>query len=156
MSTFVFGRAHKLVEPAWYLILSGRKEQDMVATILRDNYVRFCRDPHRGEASVIAAIASMQIAMEVDVGFTNRKGFYVNKNGGMYPELVEVIKKVEADTWPEMERVTISQWPGAKHFYVRVDGIDVVWNGQSKWNTRKAAERVGMAYMTWRDSLNRG
>ena len=152
MSTFVYGKAHKLVGPAWYLILSGRKEQDMVATILRDNCARFCRDPHYGPESAMKAFASMQMAMEVDLGFTNRMGFHVNKNGGMCSKLAEVIKTVEVDTWPELERITISQWPGAKHFYVRVDGGDVIWKGQSKWNTHKAAERAGIAYMAQKET----
>ncbi len=155
MSTFVYGKAHQLVEPAWYLLLAGRKEQDMVSTILRDNCSRFVRDPHRGQVSAISAFASMQVAMEVDFGCSNRMGCYVNKNGGMCPQLAEIIKTVEAETWPDMDRITVDRWPNAKHYYARVDGIDVVWDGQSKWNTYKSAHAAAERFMAERDFIKR-
>jgi hypothetical protein len=146
MSTFVFGKAHPLVGPAWYLHLEGRREQDVVRNILLDNCTKFIRDPHFSPGHGIAAQASMGLAMAVDCGL-DRMGWYVNKNGGMVPKLAQVLRRVEAASWPDAERISVSRWPNQKHYYARVDGLDVVWEGDSKWNTETAARRAAEKFM---------
>lgn len=37
------------------------------------------------------------------------------------------------------DNVKISKWPTGNHYYVRVNGEDVVINNQQKWNTKKEA-----------------
>lgn len=73
---------------------------------------------------------------------------YVNKNGGWCVGLSEIGDPVQAEDFPGSEpEVKITRWVGGRHYYARVDGIDVVIGGQAKWNTVEAAEAAVREYL---------
>lgn len=148
---FVLGKPHKLVEACWYLVVDCRDAEMYVASILRNNSMRFATDPHRGDLNAHLATISMQRAMLFDFGMHERNGWFVGRMGGMCPNLVEVLKEVESESWPEAQRISISRWPNGKHYYAKVDEQDVVWEGLNKWGTERAAQKAAEAFMVAKD-----
>lgn len=147
---FVLGRPAKGCDPCWYVRLDCREAEVFVAAILRDNSANFARDPHKGAISAICAIASMQLAMQIDLGFHDRHGYYVGRKGGMCPKLFEIIEEREIDTWPDGPRIETFRWPNGKHYYAKVDGTDVEYKGQTKWNTHEAAQSAAEAFVKYK------
>ncbi len=73
---------------------------------------------------------------------------YVNQNGGWCVGLSEIGEPVRATDFPGSEPdVKITRWIGGKHYYARVDGVDVMIGGQAKWNTVEAAEAAVRKYL---------
>jgi hypothetical protein len=62
------------------------------------------------------------------------------KEGAGFPDMFHLTKS-EA-----IKKCKISKWPEGKHFYISLDGIEVIWKGQNKWNTEKAATEAMKAY----------
>lgn len=149
---FVLGKPHKLVGPCWYLVIDCRDAEKYVASIIRHNAMKFAKDPHKGDITAVLALKSMVMAMQFDLGCHDRDGWYVGRRGGMCPNLVEIIKEVESDNWPETERISITKWPGGKHYYARVDEQDVEWGGLNKWSTNEAAREAAVKFMEKKDS----
>ncbi len=72
----------------------------------------------------------------------------INKNGGYFPskenefEIIEEIKEYKKSD------IKISKWIGGKHFYCKIDNIDVVDDkGNVKWNSEEDAEIAGEKFL---------
>jgi hypothetical protein len=144
---FVKGSSFKGCKPTWYLVLDGKDAEQFTASILRGNGERFLRDPHGDRSSVIAAQASMKLAMMLDLGLHDRTGYFVNRRGGMCHTLYGIVERKTSSMWPEKTEIAITRWPGGVHFYVKVDGQDVEWRGQNKWTTESAARDAANHYL---------
>lgn len=149
---FVLGKPHKLVPASWYLVVDCRDAEKCVASILRNNWLSFTKDPHQDDISPHIINMTLNYATLFDLGTHERSGWYVNHRGGMCPKLVEILKEVKSDSWPGVERISISKWPAGKHFYAKVDEQDVVWNGVNKWCSERAAMESAKAFMNKKDS----
>jgi len=131
----------------WYLHLVGNDAREFVCRLLRSNAIKFMTDPHamKDYASHLAATASEQLADKVLLG--ERDGYYVNKGGGMTPELYAICDEQEAPNFPSVARLIVSRWPKGTHFYAKVDGFDVVnTRGRYKWDTQRGARRAAVAF----------
>lgn len=79
----------------------------------------------------------------------NHGVIYINRNGGFFPGgngVIEYSDIMESDKlyFPTSKErdIRFLQWPGGKHWYVKVDDLDVVVDGEQKWNTKKKAEEA--------------
>lgn len=65
---------------------------------------------------------------------------------------VELVKRgyIDGVGWPEVSKpnVRLFQWPDGNHWYVSVDGKDVVEGKIVKWNTAQEAEDAAHRYIT--------
>lgn len=148
---FVLGKPHKLVKPGWYLVLDSREAEEQVANTLRKNSKNFALDPHKSYFTNLLALVSMRLAMEIDCGLHDRMGYYVNREGGMCPQLYKITEERDCDNWPDVPRISISRWPNGKHFYVKVDDIDIEWNRRRKWCTERAAQKAAESFIAAED-----
>lgn len=60
----------------------------------------------------------------------------------------DILKEIETEKliWPEPV-VKINRWQNGKHWYATVDGVDVSYDGEYKWNTRKEAQNAVDVYL---------
>lgn len=49
-----------------------------------------------------------------------------------------------------IDDVRYIQWDGGKHWYAKVGNIDIVWDGQQKWDTKLKAEIAVRQYFNYR------
>lgn len=79
---------------------------------------------------------------------------YVNCNGGWFHwhEDLEERFVIEKDSlvWPDFDTndIRIIQWPNGKHYYAKIGNLDVVWNGEQKWDTYEDAMQAALTYLT--------
>lgn len=66
----------------------------------------------------------------------------------------EIIEEFESDKIefpiikkPSYKDVRIMQWPGGKHWYAKIGNIDVVVDGEQKWNSHREAELAAQKYI---------
>lgn len=144
---FVLGKSCKSANACWYLVLDCRDAEEAVVSILRANSARFAIDAHESDIFATLALTSMLLAVQIDSGTHDRGGYYVNRNGDMCSSLVEVLEERDVDTWPDVEKITTFRWPYGKHYYVKVDGVNLEWEGKTKWNTHKAAREAAEAFI---------
>ncbi len=149
MMLFVKGSPFKGSGSYWYVKLDRPEAEAFVASILRGNAEQFLCDKHADITSCIAAQSSLGLAMQLEDGFHDRRGYYANRRGGMCPELYDTVQETEADDWPVSPDVRICRWPNGRHYYVRVNGREFEWRGKAKWNTAREAEA---AVAEWRKS----
>lgn len=138
-------------EPSWYLYIDGSLEShNLISNITNGNITRIFTDPHLRRDSVDAHILTNAISrLQISLILGERDGWYMNKVGGMCPNLFDISDTIETDHWPEEQCIKISKWPQGKHYHAIVNGIDVVDDdGNRKWNTVKAAERAVKKFMS--------
>lgn len=84
---------------------------------------------------------------------------YINHNCGYFwhDDSVKVEKVVTKEDYvfPEFTDadIKIIQWRGGKHYYAKVGGIDVVWEGEQKWNTRRAAREAAKNFLKEQEKI---
>lgn len=168
--TFALVILHAGASPLWTMQISGGWSDLLAETLVRRRGVDFVWKSagHLHKAGFEGNLylrAFEQGALDTALG--KRRGWYMQKTGGMTPSVCEVIETrvVEVDTgsmggaceatedastallraWPTdapppPEGVRFSQWPGGKHWYARMaDGTDVEVAGKSKWDTLEEA-----------------
>ena len=136
---FVYGKAHKLVEPAWYMVLDCDQAKEKAKSLLEDYTSYLFRDKYLKDnvfyASYAMKAAYVDVPILIDSG--RRDGWFVNSSGGMTHKLVEVIQEIDSTDFPGRTG-TISRWPNGTHYYVKAkDGTDL-----GKFGTKEEAEKV--------------
>lgn len=151
MMKFVKGVPFKgCKEPSWYLYIDGSLEShNLIANVTNGSIMRIFTDPHLLRDSMDAHILTNAISrLQISLMMGDRNGWYMNKVGGMCPNLFDISETIETDCWPEKQRIKISKWPQGKHYYATVDGIAVTDDdGVKKWNTVEAAERAAKKFI---------
>ena len=140
---FVFGKAHKLVEASWNLLIDDTS-RELAGILIQSSFERIISDPYIKAESAstycgIMMIASSKVQISLDLG--ERDGWYININGGCCQNLFSIEKEIELDHFPEKEdRIKVSKWPNGKHWYATVDFESVTDElGRNKWNTQGEA-----------------
>mgnify|MGYP001590096129 CR=1 FL=1 len=140
-------------KPSWYLYIDGSLEShNLIANTTNNSITRLFTDPHLQRDSVDGHILTNAIAkLQVSLIMGERDGWYMNKVGGMCPNLFDITKTIEAACWPGENKVNISKWPQGKHYYATVAGVSVEEkDGTNKWNTVEGAERAAKRFMARR------
>lgn len=77
----------------------------------------------------------MKVILNGDILYIKHTGGYSSDT--IYSDLYEVLEEKASEKliWPKSGVVEIKQWPQGKHWYAKVDGVEVVINGISKWNS---------------------
>ncbi len=105
------------------------------------------------------AFAAIDLEGERIMGMRNqihRSGaVFVNTNSGYFGNckglVIEETREVpfwsfESVTFTEKDIRTI-KWPGGKHWYAKIGDIDVVVDGDQKWNTKAAAQKAAERFL---------
>lgn len=73
----------------------------------------------------------------------------INSKGGYFPiRQDDEYRILETDEKKYTSKdIKINKWFGGKHFYAKVGEIDVVYNGDVKWNTEEDATKAAEKYM---------
>jgi len=123
---FVKGIPHKdCKEPGWYLQIDNQiATHTFIADILDNRAAKVVFDQKTPECTVRPIIDSIN-KLRLGLVMGERNGWYMNRNGGMCADLYNITETLESDRWPEIDRIQIKRWPNGKHFYAKVDGIDV-------------------------------
>ena len=48
--------------------------------------------------------------------------------------------------YPQEETIKIIKWPNGKHYYAKINDIDVIVDGKQSWNTKKEAENKAIIF----------
>ena len=79
---------------------------------------------------------------------------YINEKGGYCFSFNEDLEEVQFLKRKELEfpnykkeDIHITRFPLGKHFYIRIDDLEVIENGRCKWNTYEKAYEVAMKYI---------
>jgi len=77
---------------------------------------------------------------------------YIQKVGSYFmksDDIIEYDEPVfnEKCIFPDNYEIKISKWPGGKHWYAKIGNIDVVVNGNQKWNTYELAEKNAKEFL---------
>lgn len=92
--------------------------------------------------------------------FSERGTLHVNSVGGFYAAestahtVLDTIEKdvfefpIEDKTSKGMysDGIAISQWFGGTHYYAKIGDMDVVWEGEQKWDTYDEAAKAARAF----------
>lgn len=88
--------------------------------------------------------------------FYSREGYlFINRNGAIIPirnyKVLEE-RRVRSFAWPEQKLtkkdIKITRWPGGKHYYAKIDTLEVKDEaGKIKWNTKAEAQRQAEKYL---------
>lgn len=105
-----------------------------------ENFVAEVDGAYRAKLSVLLKYGKIYIQ-------PNMLGFFMPQ--ACIEEYGEIIERDGIDNPPKRERIqpTYVQWPGGKHYYVKVGAVDVVVDGQQKWETWGQAHE---AYKKWK------
>jgi len=163
---FVFAKSHPLVEPDWWMVLDSeasrtQAEDRMMRSTAREHLEPLvCHDMRGSSKATLPAlrldIISKAMAQHtMAMAFGQRDGWYANRMGGCCPSMHQIFKTVESSRWPSTKSneelfntASFSKWTGGKHWFVRlIDGTDVEWDGQLKWDTREEAEQATRQFL---------
>jgi hypothetical protein len=147
---FVFGRASEHGPTDWFLQLKSHRlntpESSKVLDLWLSHQLRDIRSAHSSFLSDFCFLFNLR---NKDVErLLSRDKWYVNRVGGMCPNLHEVLDELESNEFPPslltkeqlIEGVKISSWPNGKHFYARLpDGTDVIVDDKSGFDSRAEA-----------------
>jgi len=100
---------------------------------------------HRAEARGAGIVQTLaELLSEKHMNMLQSLPVYVNKNGGYFYRDKDVIEydSTESDIWPEDKdrEPEFKKWPGGRHWYCKIGGVDVVVDNQQKWNTLAGAK----------------
>lgn len=76
---------------------------------------------------------------------------FINEHGGYFSLSADFqvsnTRMVKTYVLPQNEgRITLSKWPGGTHWYARVDGEDIEYDGRRKWGSEFSARHAAMAW----------
>ena len=65
---------------------------------------------------------------------------------------IELVKRGYVDgkgwpTTPQLPKIKLFTWPNGKHWYAYVNDVEVMENGQIKWNTPQEAEQAAQRFL---------
>lgn len=63
-----------------------------------------------------------------------------SKDGEIIDEIESDVIKFPVISKPSYKDARIMQWPGGKHWYAKIGNVDVVVNGEQKWNSFREAD----------------
>ena len=79
------------------------------------------------------------------------KHVIINPNGSyatLCGDFFYIIDEMESDTWPVLTgKARYIQWANGKHWYAKIGDLDVVVDGDQKWDSKKEAEKAVAKYM---------
>lgn len=88
-------------------------------------------------------------------GFYDEEGLTCHALDDRFTRIVEEIE-TETLVFPSMKKPSIDEvkfimWDGGKHWYAKIGKLDVVVNGEQKWNTKEEAIEAAKQYIeeTW-------
>lgn len=87
--------------------------------------------------------------------FNDRGIIYITKVNSICPltknDIVEIHDEVKCKkcVFPEYtaKDIKVTRWPGGKHYYAKIGGVEVEINGKTKWNTAKMAETEAKKFL---------
>lgn len=100
-----------------------------------------------GGLSLIDALGKMEgMRMKSMLkALTEHGRIFINTRGAYFHPIkaTKVIETRDMDVWafPE-DKPIISRWRGGTHYYAKIGGDDVVWDGREKWDTYTEAEEA--------------
>jgi hypothetical protein len=158
---FVYGKAHPLVEPAWYLYLEDSDE-------VKKNVFTAWSKPIEPTGLLFSHLSTdtfnftfkviMNSLRDFQEILSTRVGWYMNSKGGMCKELYDITKEIAAKSFTDIDTslFKISKWPEGKHYYSRLsDGTDVEIDGIYKWDTETLAKEASLRFLQHRKLDNR-
>ena len=139
----------------WYLeVLAGDLAtiMDLHLGIIASYYARFVQDPHLDPQGPYNPRNLAAKWLESLHKFLNADGrVLVNSCGGMLPPdgiafrgVIDSDKMIWPDTYKD-ERITISKWPGGKHYYLSSTHSRIFV--PDKYSTYKAAREMALEYV---------
>lgn len=159
---FVLGKPHKGANPDWYMVLSTRtigyrKTEPTVKTPSAEKVAQLwlkhvCTPIVRDWGHTVDNMTEYRIRAQtfVELPFllVQRDGWYVNRVGGMSPNLLDIENEIEANDYPpspmaqqeKFDGAKYSQWGAGEHWYVKLpDGTDVEMDGKFRFDSREKA-----------------
>lgn len=71
----------------------------------------------------------------------------VEKNYKIVEETYSETLVYPVETKPTLADVRFIMWDNGKHYYAKIFNIDIVWEGQQKWNTKAEAESAAKNFI---------